>query len=148
MAVIKLFVSLKIPDTTAITAFHTLRRMGYHSLEKLDREEYYEFDVADNPDKFMKEIVKVDILVNANKHSAKICKTDEEYTNVLVTDSRDNSSKLLSTLRERMGFGSISSMSKGVLWKMCIAARNRKEIAEKITKELLYNEHYQKYKIL
>lgn len=152
MTKIKLFVSLKTPDKTGITTFHTLERLGYKELKKLEREDYYEFVVLKDTEKFMKDIIKTDILVNANKHAAEIYKSEEVPKegpiSVLVKDSGDNAAGLLETLRERMGFIDIESMSKGVLWKMHIDAENKKEIAEKITKDLLYNEHYQEFEII
>jgi len=143
---IKLFVGLKVPDTTAITAFHALQRLGY-KLSKLERRDYYEFEVLKDEDKFIKEIVGVDILVNANKHTAEIRKADDEpagddYTRVLV-ESLEKDLSLFSTLRERMGFEHLSSVSKGVLWIM----DTDKKTSEKIAKDLLVNEHYQKYTV-
>ena len=38
---IELIVGLKIPDTTAITAFHTLEKLGYNRLIKLKREDLF-----------------------------------------------------------------------------------------------------------
>jgi phosphoribosylformylglycinamidine (FGAM) synthase PurS component len=155
MTKIKLYVKLKIPDTTAITAFHTLERMGYKQLKNLEREDYYEFIVLKDVDKFMEDIVNVDILVNANKHDSNITKEGEpidheDSVNVLVKDSGNNSAGLMSTLMGRMGFSDIAEISKGVLWKMNIDADSdeAKKIAEKITKELLYNENYQEFEIL
>ncbi|MCK5283484.1 MAG: hypothetical protein KAK00_08830 [Nanoarchaeota archaeon] len=153
---IKLYVSLKIPDTTAITAFHTLERLGYSKLAELEREDYYEFTVLKDEDKFMEDIVKVDVLVNANKHNHRIFKAenvpkeeDDKIIDVLIKNSDDKCSSLFSTLRERMGFIHINEISKGILWKMHFREKeNAKELAEKITKDLLYNEHYQEYKIL
>ena len=153
MTTIKLFVALKIPDTTAITAFHTLERLGYKELRHLDREEYYEFVADTDIEIFMEEIVKVDILVNANKHSATIIKAEDErhdegVIKVLVKNSGDNASGLLSILKNRMGFSNIKDMKKGILWKMKIESPNPKTIAQKITTDLLCNEHYQEFEII
>jgi phosphoribosylformylglycinamidine (FGAM) synthase PurS component len=148
MTKIKLLVGLKIPDTTAITAFHTLERMGYKELKGLERLDYYEFEVDGDADKFARDIVGVDILVNANKNTSLIMiegvEEKEETTNILVKNSGDKCQGILSTLAG-MGFNNIKSMSKGVLWKMDIDSREK---AEEITKNLLSNEHYQEYKIL
>jgi phosphoribosylformylglycinamidine (FGAM) synthase PurS component len=152
MTKIKLFVKLKIPDTTAITAFHTLERLGFKELKKLEREDYYEFVVLKDVDKFMKNIVKVDVLVNANKHSYNIFKTEdvpnEDAIRVIVKDSDDKALGLLSTLKGRLGFNDITDVSRGVLWKMTIEGDNKKEIAEKIAKDLLMNENYQEIEFL
>jgi len=144
---IQLFVELKIPDTTAITAFHTLEKLGF-KLKHLGRQDYYIMDVSmEDFDKFSEEIGKVDILVNVNKHNFKIMKEDEKFddklTRVIVKDTEQGDS-LLNTLKNRLGLKEINSIEKGVLWLMDCD----KETAEKITKELLYNEHYQEFKII
>ena len=56
---------------------------------------------------------------------------------------------LLSTLKERLGFENIKKLEKGILWTMYFDKKtNAKKIAVDITKNLLMNENYQKYKIL
>ena len=145
---IELIVRLVIPDNVAITTFHTLKRMGY-KLEKLERADYYKFKVENNVDKFMKEIGKVDILVNANKNKFIVKKATESFGNdsvkVLVKSIENDAKALLSILRDRLGFKTIKSMEKGTLWTI---KPDNKELAEKITKELLINLHYQKFEIL
>ena len=49
---VKLFVELKIPDTAARTAFHTLEHMGYDSLKDIRRYDYYEFEIDGNEKDF------------------------------------------------------------------------------------------------
>ena len=70
MKTIIMHVGLKIPDTTAITAFNTIKKMGYRELESLSREIFYEFDVLRDDKKFLQSIKDVDVLVNANKNYA------------------------------------------------------------------------------
>ncbi len=153
MADLELFVSLKIPDTTAITAFHTLERMGFSKLKKLSRKDYYYFDIEDDEKEFKSRICKVDTLVNANKHRYEFSlsekKEDYAVINVLVTNSDDDGSSLISQLRS-FGIENINKASKGVLWTLGIDAdkEEAKLIAENIAKELLSNEHYQEYKLL
>jgi phosphoribosylformylglycinamidine (FGAM) synthase PurS component len=161
MGKIKLLVGLKIPDTTAITAFHTLEGIGYKELKKLGREEYYEFSVTGNEEGFMKNIVKVDILVNANKNYSKIFKegNEEKIENtekgifiikVIVKDTGNMFLGLLNSLRN-MGFNNLTAVSKAILWSMHISAKTEeeaKQAAKKITENLLYNENYQEYKVL
>ena len=48
-----LFVGLKIPDTTAITTFHTIEKMGY-KIANVKREIYYEFHIDGDKEKFIK----------------------------------------------------------------------------------------------
>ncbi|MDP7476716.1 MAG: hypothetical protein QF655_03755, partial [Candidatus Woesearchaeota archaeon] len=68
--------------------------------------------------------------------------------NILVQDL-DNGNSLLSTLKERLGFTNIKKLEKGILWTMYFDKKtNAKKIAVDITKNLLMNENYQKYKIL
>ena len=144
-----MFVSLKVLDNVAITAFNTLKRMGYNKLKKLDRSDYYKFDVKDIVEDFKEKISNTDILVNANKH--KFLFALEKYNkknniiNILVQDL-DKENGLLSTLKERLGFTNIKKLEKGVLWTMHFDKKaNAKNIAVDITKSLLMNENYQKY---
>ncbi|MDP7244768.1 MAG: hypothetical protein QF568_05475 [Flavobacteriales bacterium] len=162
MPTIELIVSLKVPDNVAITAFNTLKRMGY-KLKKLERADYYKFDVKDDVEDFKKQISKADILVNANKNkfsfsiennnniNNKKNKNNEikfKKINILVQDL-DNGSSLLSTLKERLGFKNIKKLEKGILWTMYFDKKvNAKKIAVDITKNLLMNENYQKYGVL
>ena len=65
---VEMVVSLKVPDTTAITALQTLQRIGFAKIKDVQRAEYYKFLIEGDADKFKNKICKVDILVNANKH--------------------------------------------------------------------------------
>jgi len=142
---IKLFVGLKIPDTTSITAFNTLKKLGFKDLKKLEREDYYEFQVEGDSKKFQKKIQEVDILVNANKNFSR---TEEEHGKgiiyVIVKDKGNNAESLKDTLKERMNFKEIKEMSKGVLWKIT----SNLDTAKKVTEALLYNPHYQEFNLL
>ena len=155
---IELIVGQIIPDTTAITAFHTLENMGYKGkLNKLKRERYYMFEVDESFDKFAKAIAKVDVLVNANKDRAVVKKPEEELkeesapgiysVRVLVTDTGDKIEGLLRVLRDRLGFSHIHSVKRGILWTLSLNVKSKEEaksIAGDIAKKLLYNENYQK----
>lgn len=157
MPAIEMLVSLKVPDNVAITAFSTLKRMGYADLVKLERSDYYKFDISNDAEKFKKEISNVDILVNANKHkfsfSLEKTKNNDKNKahrkiNVLVQDL-DNGSGLLPTLRERLGFDNIKNMERGILWALYFEkAADAEKIATDITKNLLMNGNYQKFRIL
>jgi len=156
MPTIELFVSLKVPDNVAITTFNTLKRMDYKKLKKLERSDYYKFDVKDNIEEFKKQISNTDILINSNKNKFSFSIDDNnkdnikkyKKINVLVQDL-DNGNSLLSTLKERLGFTNIKKLEKGILWTMYFDKKtNAKKIAVDITKNLLMNENYQKYKIL
>ena len=146
MTKIKLLVGLKIPDTTAITAFNTLKKMGIN-IEELEREDYYEFILLKDSDKFMKDIAEVDILVNANKNYSKVYREEigkEEGFVYVVVRNKEKDLGLRETLMERMGFKNIAEMHKGVLWKF----KASEEEAEKAVKELLHNPHYQEFELL
>ena len=69
--------------------------------------------------------------------------------NILV-QNLDNGSDLLSILKTRLGFKNIKKLEKGVLWSLYIDAdeKEARDIAEKIAKDLLFNENYQKIAIL
>jgi len=144
MSKVELFVGLKIPDTTAITTFHTIERMGY-KIEKVKREIYYKFNIDGDSENFAKKVGKIDVLVNANKnkYSYKLEK-EEGVFYILVKDSDDKCEGLLNTLH-KLGLAEIKSMEKGVLWALHVdSLETAKEIAEK----LLYNKNYQEIEIL
>ena len=68
--------------------------------------------------------------------------------NVLV-QNLENDPGLLKTLRERLGFKNIKNLEKGVLWSLYLHdITGAENIAIDITKNLLMNENYQKYRIL
>jgi len=148
MTSVELFVSLKIPDTTAITTLHTIEKMGY-KVKKVKRDIYYRFDIKGNPEKFAKKIGKIDILVNANKntYSTQI-KKEQNTVHILVKDIDDKCEGLLHTLQERLGLKEITSMEKGVLWTLYIDSDKKEEIAREIGNKLLHNENYQEMEIL
>ncbi len=149
MPTAELFVSLKVPDNTARTAFHTLERMGYNKLKKVERQDYYKFQFSGNIRSFQEKISKVDILVNANKHQYSFNLERSKNVNVLV-QNLDSEKGLLSTLKTRLGFKNIKKVEKGVLWILSINADKdeAKNTAEQIAKDLLMNENYQKMMIL
>jgi len=158
MSIVEMFVSLKVPDNIAITAFNTLKRMGYNKLKKLERSDYYKFGVKDNIEEFKRQISNTDILINSNKHkynfdlnnNANNKKNNIKYKkiNILVQDL-DNGNSLLSTLKERLGFTNIKKLEKGILWTMYFDKKAQaRKIAVDITKNLLMNENYQKHNML
>jgi len=153
----ELFVRLIIPDSTAITAFHTLERMGYTHLKKLKRESYYKFYAEGDYNKFKGEIGKVDILVNYNKDRFIVKKPEEKFEDdnefrnvkVLVKNTGDDAADLLSTLKERLGFNNIKKIERGILWTLSFEKQEKaEETAKQITEKLLANRHYQDFEIL
>ncbi|NOZ80608.1 MAG: hypothetical protein GXP63_02950 [DPANN group archaeon] len=147
MKKITLAVGLRIPDNTAFSALTTLRRLGHDELIDLRRMDYYEFEVdeEDTEDTFASRIVKTDIIVNANKHHAHLAPVFREGVTFIVFD-REQEGGLLHTLRDRLGFGQLTSVRKGTLWQF-FAQGDAEPIgmAEKAILELLYTPHYQEY---
>ena len=143
---IEMFVRLVVPDNTASTARRTAIAMGF-PIKDIKRDEYYSFDVSDD---VSEKLSKTDVLVNANKHKCVIRKDDESLSGeegvfkILVKDKEDGTAGLLSTLKERLGFTQINSMSKGTLWTLYVK-EGGKEVAQKLAEELLSNKHYQEY---
>ena len=149
--IVEMFVRLKVPDNVAITAFNTLKRMKY-KIKKLEKSYYYKFDVKNDIENFKKQISTVDILVNSNKNTFNFDlnnnKNNYKKINILVQDIDDGNS-LLETLKERLGFTNIKKFEKGILWTMYFDKKtNAKKTAVDITKNLLMNENYQRYKIV
>ena len=143
-------VSLKVPDTTAITALQALHKLGIIKIKDLKRSDYYKFSVDGTKEQFKDKICKVDILVNANKHSYGFSIQKDSSVKLLVKNINGGESSLLSTLSDRLGFKNIKKAEKAVMWSMAIDAdeKEAKKIAEKAAKELLVSEHYQEYEIL
>jgi len=148
MTTIEMIVSLKVPDTTAITALQTLQKLGFKQIKDLKREDYYKFSIEGDPEKFKEDISKVDILVNVNKNSHTFSLEKDDNVKILVKNINGNG--ILSTLKNRLGFDNIKKAEKSTLWSLNINADEKSslKIAEKATKELLVNEHYQEYTIL
>ena len=148
-----MIVSLKAPDNVAITAFNTLKRMKYSQLKRLERSDYYKFDVQGNVEDFKKRISNTDILVNSNKNKFSFSINNSKNNNFkrinILVQKLDNENSLLKTLKERLGFDNIKKLEKGVLWAMYFDKKaNAKKTAVEITKNLLMNENYQKYRIM
>ena len=148
--IIEMIVSLKVPDTTAITALQTLQKIGFNKIRYIKREDYYKFEFEGDEEKFKNQICKVDILVNANKHTYNFSIQKDNTTKILVKNINDDGSGILSTLKNRLGFKNIKKIEKAVLWSLTIDADEKEaiKIAEKAAKELLVNEHYQEFEIL
>ncbi len=144
---VELFVSLKIPDTTAVTAMQTMRKMGYN-VSRVKRINYYKFYIGDNKEEFENKIKKIDVLVNVNKHKASTkLERDESAIYLLIKDIGDNCSNLTAVLRDRLNLKELKRMERGVIWALYIDSGNKEEIAKRIGKELLCNENYQEIKV-
>ena len=152
---IEMIVSLKVPDTTAITALQALQKLGFKKIKDVKRYFYYKFSVDGNTEDFKSKISKVDILVNANKHFFAFSMPKNVIQGaciffIMVKNIDDDGSGILSTLKNRLGFKEIKKMESAVLWSLLIEGdeKESKKMAEKAAKDLLVNENYQEYKIL
>ncbi len=147
---IEMIVSLKVPDTTAITALQTLQKLGFNKIKDVKRNFYYTFVIDGDEVDFKNKISKVDLIANANKHSCDFGIKKEGSVKILVKNTDDDESGLLSTLKSRLGFSNLKKVEYSVLWGLFINAdeKEAKKIAEKAAKELLANENYQEYIIL
>ena len=145
---VEMIVSLKVPDTTAITALQTLQKIGFKKIKNVKRADYYKFAIEGDLDNFKGKICKADILVNANKHSYAFSIPKENNTKILVKNINGGESGILSTLKNRLGFKNIKKFEKSILWSLAIDGKDAKKIADKAAKDLLVNENYQEYKIL
>lgn len=139
---LEMLVKLVVPDNIALTAKHTLLKMGF-KLAELKRADYYKFEVDKN-NNIQEQLSKVDILANANKHKVSFAK-EKQGTKILVTELDATGQGLLHTLRERLGLTQIKSALSGTLWTFVGCSE---EDAVKMTKELLINENYQEFKVL
>ena len=147
---VEMVVSLKVPDTTAITALQTLQKLGFNKIKDVKRADYYQFLIEGDEEQFKNKISKVDILVNANKHSCDFSVKHDNTIKILVKNINDDGSGILSTLKNRLGFKSIKNVEKATLWSLSVDAdeNGARKVAEKAAKELLVNENYQEYRVL
>jgi len=147
---VEMIVSLKVPDTTAITALQTLQKIGFNKIKSVKREDDYKFLIEGDDKNFKDKICKVDILVNANKHSYEFSISKENDIKILVKNINDDGAGMLATLKNRLGFKNIKAVEKAVLWSLSADANEdeARRIAEKAAKELLVNDNYQEYTIL
>ncbi len=156
---IEMLVWLKIPDTTAITAFHAIEKMGVSSVRKLSRQDYYKFrSSAPDFDRLVGELGKTDVIVNANKHGFTARRPGGgsgpgfdglKTVSVLVQNKDDKDGGLLPVLQGRLGFRNISALERGVLWTLGIdSSADAGEVAREVAEKLLSNRHYQEYMIL
>ena len=147
---IELVVSLKVPDTTAITALQTLQKLGFNKIRDAKRHFYYKFSIEGDSEEFKSRISKVDILVNANKHSFDFEIKKNNYINILVKNIDDDGSGLLSTLKNRLGFTNLKKAESAVVWSLLIDGNEKEagKTAEKAAKDLLVNENYQEFVVL
>ena len=147
---VEMIVGLKVPDTTAITALQTLQKIGFSKINGIKRADYYKFSIEGDVEKFKEKIAKVDMLVNANKHSSSFSVPKDNFVKVLVKNINDEQNAILSTLKNRLGFKDLKKIEKGTLWSLRIGAAEKqaKKIAERAAQDLLVNEHYQGFTIL
>ncbi|MBI2658732.1 phosphoribosylformylglycinamidine synthase subunit PurS [Candidatus Woesearchaeota archaeon] len=147
---VEMVVSLKVPDTTAITALQTLQKIGFSKIMNVARSDYYKFSIEGDEKKFMNQICKADILVNANKHAYAFSVPKESSIKILVKNINGGESSILTVLKNRLGFKNIEKIEKATLWSLSIEAdeKEARKIADKAAGELLVNEHYQEYEIL
>ena len=147
---VELVVSLKMPDATAITALQTLQKLGFNKIKDAKRSFYYKFTIDGNEEDFKNKISKVDIIVNANKHSFDFEIKKDNYVKVLVKNTDDDGSGILSTLKDRLGFNNIKKVESAVMWGLLIDGNEKEagKTAEKAAKDLLVNEHYQEFTII
>src|SRR3989338_1485252 len=136
----ELFVSLKVPDNIAITAFHALERMGFCSLKRLERKDYYKFEFSGDKKNFENKISNVDILVNANKHMFSFGLEKNDAVDIIIQDIEKNNG-LINSLKS-LGMKSIKKAERGTLWRLYVDAQDKKKTAEQIAKSLLMNENY------
>lgn len=167
---VELLVTLKIPDVTALTASNTLRRrLGYGDvLTRLDRADYYLFDVeADSEDEAC-EVVRnlaerTTIFVNPNKHSfqvrphapsAEVPRRGDVYeVRCLVREvDYDPAPQILAQVARTELGKSIGGLQVGTLWTLHLrapSADGARQLAHEIavtrsrSKGLLVNPHYQ-----
>jgi len=93
----------------------------------------------------------VDILVNSNKNKFSFSlKNDKEENKInILIENLDMDNELLNVLKERLNFKNIKNLEKGILWTLYFDDNiDAKGKAVEITKSLLMNKNYQKFKVI
>lgn len=173
MSIIRLFVTLKVPDNTARSALSALqRRMGYTKLAGLGRSDYWELEfpnlTIDKASKIVDQLAqKTAFFVNPNKHrwtiqsaeaaSASIQPQGDAQASVLVCDREDGrAEEVLDALSKRNASESPAKLTRGVWWDLEFDGASGDEIkqmseemavATTRQKGLFANPHYQTHKI-
>lgn len=159
---IELAVGLKVPDNVEITALRTLRALSIN-VASLKRWEYYSFEIDDNMEEQLREtLLSVDVIVNANKNyalwidneQADMDKNHPRYMGrlpsflVLVEEQDPADEHLLRIISERLLIGGVKHVERGTLWRISTPEKEGEGIVRQALEQLLFNRHYQKYKIL
>lgn len=173
MSIIRLFVTLKVPDNTARSALSALqRRMGYTKLAGLGRSDYWELEFPnlsmDQASKIVDHLAqKTAFFVNPNKHRWAIQSTEEmgasiqpqgdAQASVLVCDREDGrAEEVLEALLKRSASEGPAKLTRGVWWDLQFDGASNEEIqqmseemavATTRQKGLFANPHYQTHKI-
>ncbi len=177
MNFVRIYVSLKIPDNIARTALYTLRtRMGYETLRRLDRAEFWEIGFEDLESERIREIVerwvyKTAYFMNPNKHrvqidapernpqeNARIQAREDADGSILVCDRIDG--KAESTLKALTAMcrrnESPAMLRRGMWWDVCFEGLEKdavhdavRRMASTTSREegLFANPHYQDVQI-
>lgn len=175
MQIVELYVELKIPDVTALTAASTLRRrLGYEdSLAELKRGDYYRISLDVNTEQQALDVAEdmaenTNLFVNPNKHgytlfsgrhnSVTVPDSGQSAVSILVIDPAGGSGRdIAEALQNRLGYGDVvREVVAGTLWTLVVDADDEdraRRIAEEITvtksrsEGLLMNPHYQDYEM-
>ncbi|MGD9518498.1 MAG: hypothetical protein AB7W28_03195 [Armatimonadota bacterium] len=166
---IELLVRLKIPDVTALTTINVLRRrMGYAEiLDKLDRADYYLFEVEAASEEEACEIVRklaahTSLFANPNKHvfevrpwrpNPRLSQHDGVYeVNCFVRSLDFDPGPGLVASLHKIGQESVRSLTTGTLWTLHLRVEDEaqaRSIADEIavtrsrSRGILMNPHYQ-----
>ncbi len=174
MSIVRLYVSLKVPDNTARSALSALqRRMGYSKLSDLDRSDYWQFDFPGLSEDQARSVVeqfaqKTALFVNPNKHRWSVM-TDPSNQNgtstplnnaqasVLVCDREDGKAEaVFERLMAREESDRPASLAHGVWWDLHFDGASSGEVkqmaeemavAESRRQGLFCNPHYQTHRL-
>jgi hypothetical protein len=154
MTAIDIVVFSRLPDLPAITANHTIKHlMGYgDKLLEVRRADHYRLELAVEETKNAlalaeRMVNKTLVFINPNKQIAKVVTPDKLNTLLpapksgfrvlaLVNEREDNlAGNILSNLRDTLGFGEVSNLTRGVLWFLLWSAP--KEEARRLTEEVM-----------
>lgn len=151
-------IDLIVPDNTAYTVLVALRQLGYETLEHVERAQILRLGFAQpHPplDDLVAKIARAEILFNPNKHRLTYIPPGERRETVgdpqweaIVEDRDDATASLIALLAGPFGLRELTSLSRGVAWRLFEAGRPApRERVDWACRELLANPYSQTFHV-
>lgn len=115
-------VELTVGDNTAFTVRGALHGLGYEELERVERSELLQLQIADgglSAEDCGAALTHAEIVFNPNKH--RLAREAEPETNIyeaVVSDVDDDSAALADLLRDRFRIAGLESVMRATAWRL------------------------------